>query len=91
MTINHIRRRGFLIRANPSAGLEGESRLDRIGDWEQRLRDARWQAGLPSVLGYAVQILCADTEAHLLAKHPELRGSDEADRSDATPDDPGPK
>lgn len=61
-----------------------------LGFWH-RAKEAGIKAGVNAALGYAMQILCADTEAHLLAKHPELWGSDEADRPDATPDNPGPR
>jgi hypothetical protein len=57
--------------------------------WHQA-RQAGLKAGVDAALGYAMHLLCADTEAHLLAKHPELWGSDDGGRFEAAPADSGP-
>ncbi|HEY5914320.1 MAG TPA: hypothetical protein VJA21_27335 [Verrucomicrobiae bacterium] len=44
---------------------------------------------LDAALGYAMQILCADEEAHLLARYPALWGSQDTDYSGAAAADAG--
>jgi len=41
------------------------------------LKGADLAANLDTALGYAMQILCADPEAHLLIRHPDLWASDD--------------
>jgi hypothetical protein len=56
--------------------------------WHQA-REAGLKAGVDAALGYAMHLLCADTEAHLLAKHPELWGNDDGSRLGSAPTDSG--
>ena len=58
--------------------------------WNQAGDDGQ-AVNVNAALGYAMQMLCADPEAHLLAQHPELWGSDQAEPPGAVPRDPGPK
>jgi hypothetical protein len=43
-----------------------------------RCRDSGVKVGVDAALGYAMQLLCADPEAHLLTKHPDVWAGDEA-------------
>jgi hypothetical protein len=54
-----------------------------------RAKDAGLKAGVDAALGYAMQILCADKEAHLLARRPALWGSQDTDCSGAAAADAG--
>ncbi|MEK7675317.1 MAG: hypothetical protein AAB676_05725 [Verrucomicrobiota bacterium] len=54
-----------------------------LGFW-RKARESGLIAGVSAALGYAMQILCANPEAHLLEAHPELWASDDMGRLDET-------
>jgi hypothetical protein len=70
--------------------------IDQVYELAFRFFHAAKAVGLPSVvdtaLGYAMQILCANPEAHELSRHPNLWASDDLGRfTDSIPNgDPWP-
>jgi len=40
-------------------------------------KERKFPIDVDGALGYAIQLLCADPEAHLLTRHPEIWASDQ--------------
>ncbi len=60
-----------------------------LGFWH-KAKEAGLMVDVAAALGYAMQILCADPEAHLLVKHPEIwAGDDEGLFRNTLPDETG--
>src|SRR6185437_3139120 len=57
-----------------------------LGFWH-KAKEAGLMADVSAALGYAMQILCADPEAHLLAKHPDVWAGDDGGVFRETPRD----
>lgn len=47
-----------------------------LGFWH-RAKEAGLPVGVDAALGYAMHLLCADPEAHMISRHPDLWASDE--------------